>query len=31
MATQTVAGWNQIVQWLREVNMLREASLACAA
>lgn len=31
MPTQTVAGWNQIVLWLREVDMLREGALACVA
>ena len=31
LAAQTVTGWNQIVQWLHEVNLLREGALACAA
>ena len=31
MATQTLASWNQVVHWLREVNLLREGTMACAA
>ena len=31
MATQAVASWNQVVQWLREMNLLREAAEPCAA
>ena len=26
MATLTVASWNQIIGWLQEVNLLREAA-----
>ncbi|MCX6340595.1 MAG: hypothetical protein NTX71_11865 [Candidatus Aureabacteria bacterium] len=29
MATQTVARWNQIITWLGEVNIMREATAAC--
>jgi len=31
MAIQTITSWNQIVQWLREMNLLREAAVPCAA
>lgn len=31
VAAQTITSWNQIVQWLREMNMLREAAEPCVA
>jgi hypothetical protein len=30
LATLTIGSLNQITQWLREINLLRQAQLACA-